>query len=104
MRLPQLKRRLHRPLRMRAVGSGRLPAFPLKSVRRVLLAILAAAVACLMIGYSPSQGRYWPVAAVLGLLLLYAIIHFLFLRCPHCGEWLGRYSGKLCRRCGRPIR
>lgn len=28
---------------------------------------------------------------------------FLFNKCPHCGRWLGRSSGKFCPHCGRPL-
>ena len=28
---------------------------------------------------------------------------FLFNKCPHCGRWLDRSSGKFCPHCGKPL-
>ncbi len=42
---------------------------------------------------------------VLGFLLMAAGfgLDFAWNRCPHCGEWLGRYPGKHCKSCGEEI-
>ncbi len=31
------------------------------------------------------------------------IPHFLFYRCPHCGNLLGRNEGKHCQHCGKSL-
>ena len=31
------------------------------------------------------------------------ILHFVFVRCPHCGSYLGRIMGSKCPFCGKNI-
>ena len=101
--ISKLRIRFFRALKQLSDRKGKLPVVRIRTVRRLLLAILAMAVVCLIIGYAPAQGRYWPLAAVLGLLFAYGIIHVTLLRCPRCHEWLGREHRPTCRRCGCPL-
>ena len=40
----------------------------------------------------------------MGLLLAILVIHLLYIRCPHCGEHLGRDRGEFCPHCGKKLR
>ena len=42
---------------------------------------------------------------VIGVLLVIvaAVIHFMFYRCPHCGEFLDRSTGAYCPHCGKKM-
>lgn len=38
----------------------------------------------------------------LGFIVMFAL-DFAWLRCPHCGEWLGKYPGDYCKNCGEKL-
>ncbi|MBP1559593.1 MAG: hypothetical protein J6B40_08550 [Oscillospiraceae bacterium] len=40
----------------------------------------------------------------MGLLLAILVIYLLYIRCPHCGEHLGRDRGEFCPHCGKKLR
>ena len=40
----------------------------------------------------------------MGLLLAILVIYLLYIRCPHCGEHLGRDRGEFCPHCGKNLR
>ena len=37
------------------------------------------------------------------LLLAAAILYLLWMRCPECGAWFGKYPGDYCKDCGAKI-
>ena len=40
----------------------------------------------------------------IGLLIAIFVVYLLFIRCPHCGEHLGRDRGEFCPHCGKQVR
>lgn len=44
--------------------------------------------------------RYIGAAVVFSCL----IPEFLFNKCPHCGRYLGKNSGRFCQFCGKPLK
>lgn len=42
---------------------------------------------------------------MIGLLIMFAamIHHVIFYRCPHCGKYLDRSTGKFCPGCGKDV-
>lgn len=59
-----------------------------------LVAALIAAILC----KGDVLGKLWIALVLLGLAL-----NILWVRCPHCGCLLGRYSGEFCVMCGEKI-
>ena len=39
----------------------------------------------------------------IGLLAAILVVYILYIRCPHCGEHLGRDRGEFCPHCGKKI-
>lgn len=39
---------------------------------------------------------------LLGITVMF-VLDFIWLRCPHCGEWLGEYPGDYCKSCGEKL-
>ena len=39
----------------------------------------------------------------IGLLAAIVVVHILYIRCPHCGEHLGRDWGEFCPHCGKKL-
>ena len=40
----------------------------------------------------------------IGLLAAVVVVYILYIRCPHCGEHLGRDRGEFCPHCGKKLR
>lgn len=40
----------------------------------------------------------------IGLLAAIFMVYILYIRCPHCGEHLGRDRGEFCPHCGKKLR
>ena len=61
------------------------------------IAVMGAGVLILLLGSGVLRG--------LGGFLVAAgfAMNFAWNRCPHCGEWLGKYPGKHCKACGAEI-
>ena len=50
-------------------------------------------------------GYFWEPLGIVGLIIMASglIPHYLWNRCPHCGEQLGRTPGDYCQHCGKPL-
>ena len=46
-----------------------------------------------------------PVLTILGCFVIVAglLLHVKLVRCPHCGEWVGKYPGEYCKQCGKEL-
>ncbi|MBQ8669808.1 MAG: hypothetical protein IJ508_01005 [Oscillospiraceae bacterium] len=40
----------------------------------------------------------------IGLMIAIFVVYLLYIRCPHCGEHLGRDRGEFCPHCGKKLR
>ena len=70
-----------------------------------LLYILLLAMICLAAVVMAAESVA-PLAFVLciGLLAAIVVVYLLYIRCPHCGEHLGRDRGEFCPHCGKKLR
>lgn len=59
--------------------------------------MVAALIAAIAIK-GETLGKLWFVLIMIGL-----ILNVVWLRCPHCGMFLGKYSGVRCNACGKEI-
>ena len=59
--------------------------------------MVAALIAAITLKEAPFS-KLWFVLIMIGLILNVA-----WLRCPHCGMFLGKYSGERCNACGEKI-
>jgi len=43
--------------------------------------------------------------SVLAALVVFAglLLHMKLVRCPHCGEWVGKHPGEYCKHCGKAL-
>lgn len=74
----------------------------LKQRRQIIVGIGIVALLLLVLGrLSPNGGA----AEIAGALCIGAdvLISLLWLRCPNCGDWLGKNSGDYCQRCGEKL-
>ena len=71
-----------------------------KLLKILILAMLIVAVVVMM------AESVAPVGFLLciGLLAAVVVVHILYIRCPHCGEHLGRDWGEFCPHCGKKLR
>ncbi|MBP0963494.1 MAG: hypothetical protein J6Q99_04285 [Oscillospiraceae bacterium] len=70
-----------------------------------LLYVLLVAMICLAVVVMLAEAVALPVF-ILCMVLLAAIfvVYLLYIRCPHCGEHLGRDRGEFCPHCGKKLR
>lgn len=70
----------------------------LRQKQRVIL--LVTVVSLVLMLWHPTMG-----AMIVGLVLLLAacILTLLWMRCPECGAWFGKYPGDYCKDCGAKI-
>ena len=59
--------------------------------------MVAALIAAIAIK-GETLGKLWFVLIMIGL-----VLNVVWLRCPHCGMFLGKYSGVRCNACGKEI-
>lgn len=73
--------------------------------RKKTVALLIMCVGTLVLILGASAGNYSMPLTVAGLVTASAglILHLKWVRCPNCGEWLGRGSQKHCKSCGKEI-
>ena len=70
-----------------------------------LLHVLLLAMICLAVVVMLAEAVALPVF-ILCMVLLAAIfvVYLLYIRCPPCGEHLGRDRGEFCPHCGKKLR
>lgn len=73
----------------------------LRQKSRILIGILAAG---LCIGLAGAFTEI-DLMCALGILVIFAVLpaSYMWMRCLHCGAWLGRDSGRYCKDCGEKI-
>lgn len=70
-----------------------------KQARKIRDGLMIAGFVIMLLAYV-----YDPLIFVGAIVMISSLIpHFLYNRCPHCGEQLGRNEGKYCQHCGKPI-
>ena len=68
-----------------------------------LIFLIALVTGAVISGIGSSGGPQWLTFLGLALMCGGLIIKVRFFRCPHCGQFLGRSSGKYCQWCGKEI-
>lgn len=68
-----------------------------------IIFIAIAVVAILLIASAEVFDAPAMVMAGLGVFVLAVIFRIVFYRCPHCGVYLDRSSGKYCPHCGELV-
>ena len=72
---------------------------PLYVIRAIFWIFFSAGAALAVIG--ALQG-IWPLLIPGAVLILLAeVLLLLYYRCPYCGKFLGRSTGRFCPNCGR---
>lgn len=72
-----------------------------KTARRILLFGFLIALLTGLIGtYSESKLLILVMIILCFSLLIFQLV---FNRFPHCGQYLGKYYGKFCQHCGKPL-
>ena len=66
--------------------------------KMVSMGFLVAALLAAIFAKGEVLGKLWLVLVMIGL-----ILNVVWLRCPHCGMFLGKYSGVRCNACGKEI-
>ena len=67
----------------------------------ILLALMLAIAVVIMAAEAVAVPGF---IVCIGLLAAIFVIFLLFIRCPHCGEHLGRDRGEFCPHCGKKLR
>jgi len=71
-----------------------------KLLKILILAMLIVAVVVMMADSMALPG----FILCIGLLAAIVVVYLLYIRCPHCGEHLGRDRGEFCPHCGKKLR
>ena len=73
----------------------------LRKKRYIIMAV--GIVSLLVLVLSELSDVDWLVfLGLLGITVM-CVLAFIWLRCPHCGEWLGKYPGDYCKNCGEKL-
>ena len=74
---------------------------PPKTIDAIYLALLVVGV---LVGVGGALSEMYVLGAVgMGIIFCSMILRVVFYRCPHCGRYLDRSSGKYCSHCGKPV-
>ena len=79
-----------------------MPRLSLKIVKWVFLGITVLLCVLMLLAWKTYKMSF--VYATLIVCLVAVLFGFLFWRCPYCGKYLGKGSGKFCNRCGTRIK
>ena len=65
--------------------------------------VMAAGIFLVLLDSAASNARQG--LSILGCLVIGAglILHIKWVRCPHCGAWVGKYPGEFCKNCGKKL-
>ena len=66
--------------------------------KMVSMGFMVAALIAAIVIKEGTLGKLWFVLIMIGL-----VLNVVWLRCPHCGMFLGKYSGVRCNACGKEI-
>ena len=60
-------------------------------------------IACMAAMHSELDGntRFIVSGISIALVIIGFILHFILVRCPHCGRWIRKPYGEYCRYCGK---
>lgn len=74
---------------------------PPKTINAICLALLAVGA---LIGVGGALSEMYVIVAIgMGIIVCAMIFRVIFYRCPHCGRYLDRSTGKYCPYCGKPV-
>lgn len=65
--------------------------------------IMTAGVLLFMLAAGANNARQG--ISLLAALVVFAglLLHMRLIRCPHCGEWVGKHPGEHCKHCGKEL-
>lgn len=74
---------------------------PLKKVKQISWILLLISFTMILVG----AHNDWLSLTLLGLVpwLGSSVVGFLYYRCPHCNQFLGRTGGQFCPFCGKKL-
>ena len=76
----------------------------LEQAEKLLMILILAMICCAAVFMAAESAAIPVFILVIGLLVAIFVVYLLFIRCPHCGEHLGRDRGEFCPHCGKKLR
>lgn len=75
----------------------------LKTKKQIIIisGLVLVAFAVFNIFYTPFPQLQWSLLA--GLILVYTILGFVWIRCPYCNKYIRRFDQNYCAYCGKEI-